>query len=234
MKKVLITVLLLSLTSLAQTVTLIDDSPSDSPIKVSGVVKFDPNNSKNATCKLKGHNSGPQTIVAWRQDIDVYTPQFRVPMVYRNRHDHFFKDEDMLASESLQAGADYQPEEIACSVFTAYQGVNAIHVKVLWVQYIDGSTWGSADAQAYMMAQRTNAVQFLNQLKAAYASGGEAAFKASLVSVNWKRANLRAEMELDEAHSAQIFLRQMPDVATQLAEVNRKLSMAASRANWIK
>ena len=108
----------------------------------------------------------------------------------------------MLESASPQPGADYPADEIVCDVLATYPGVTEIHLKVVWVQYIDGSTWGSADAQAYMMAQRGNAVQFLRELQAAYASGGQAAFQATLEKRNWYRANMRATMEPAEAQTA--------------------------------
>jgi hypothetical protein len=231
--KILITVLLLSLSSLAQTLTVIDDSPSDSPITMKGTVTWD--SAGNTTCAIKLHNSASKIVVAWRQDIEATFPNGGYTLGYW-RHDHFFKDEAMLAHMSPQPGSDAE-SYIDCGVFSVPTWTSStapnVKIKTYWVQFIDGSRWGDPDAQAYMMAQRNNAVQFLNQLAAAYAHGGEQAFTQTLTSFNPRGINSRATDELNEAHTTQLLLEQMPDVKTQLVEVNRKLSVAASHANWM-
>lgn len=232
--KILITVLLLSLSSLGQTLTVTDDSPSDSPIRMIGTVTWD--SAGKTTCAIALRNVASKIVVAWRQDIEATFPNGGYSLGYF-RHDHFFKDEAMLASMSPQPGLDAETY-IDCDAlsFPTWTSTKppGVHIKTYWVQFIDGSTWGDLDAQAYMMAQRTNAVKFLNQLKTAYANGGEDAFTQTLASFNPRGQNQRATEELIEASTTKLLLQDMPDVQTQLAEVNRKLSVAASRTNWMR
>jgi hypothetical protein len=127
---------------------------------------------------------------------------------------------------------------IPCEVFSVstwtYNATPGIHITTYWVQFLDGSTWGSAGAQAYMMAQRTNAIAFLHQLQAAYTAGGAQAFTQALAGFNPMGPTSLATAELSEAHNTQLLLQDMQDVPTHLAEVNRQLAVAASRANWMK
>ena len=237
--KTLIAVLLLCLTSTAQTLAVVDDSPSDSPIRIGGTVTFD--SAGNPSCAITGHNFAPKIVVAWRQDIEASFPNGGYTL-YKSRHDHFFIDEVKLEAKSPQANSDFDPSNIDCSMFSTQNWTSTkppgISVRNFWVQFIDGSTWGDPahpDEQGYMIAQRTNAVAFLNKLKTAYSSGGPARFNEALDGFDAiVPRNQLATQELNEAHTTQLQLKMLPDLAAQLAEVNRMLSVAAARSNWMK
>jgi hypothetical protein len=190
-------------------------------------VRIDAANAANNACFLTGHNSSSQIVVAWRMDITIASPSGTVPWIHR--HDHFFKDQDLLLAMSPPPNADYSPIDIDCSILTG-----GFESQTLWVQFIDGSTWGDADAQSYMMAERTNAVKLLETLKAAHASGGEKAFTQALTSFDSHKPNMQESLRLNEAHSTQLRLEQMTDIKSQLAEVDRMLYLARLRANWMK
>ena len=229
----LLLVLLLYLPSLAQTLIVVDDSPADSPLASSGAVTVDPTNPQNVTCAITGHNNGSQVIVAWRQDIYWAAGQ---PVTFYHRHDHFFKDQDMVVMHSPQPGADFDQTEygLACEPFAGSGSPPAIHIKTLWVQFLDGSTWGDPDAQAYMMTQRTNAIAFMNTLLAAYNSGGEAAFTQAYTNANFRGRTDDETRRNSECMAVQAWLRDHPGITTQLAEINRRLSVAKTRASWMK
>jgi hypothetical protein len=147
------------------------------------------------------------------------------------RHDGFFADQKTLSAVSPQPNSDYDPNplDIPCNILTG-----ALHSKTLWVQFMDGSTWGEIDAQAYMMAQRTNALDFLNELKAAYANGGQAAFQKALSGFTYHVGSKWDDLRRDEARTTQLRLEQMADITSQLVEVNRMLSVASTRTAWLK
>jgi hypothetical protein len=178
--KTLTLLLFFSLPSLAQTLSVVDDSPSDSPITVRGTITFDPNNPANVTCDLTGHNSASQIVVAWRQDISV-SPN---GTMYSHRHDDFFKDQSMWTAMSLQPTSDYSADDIDCSFFSVPTGQSAnppgIHVTTRWAQFIDGSTWGDAQVTADVMRERIDALAYLRALKAAYTTGGSEALVEAL------------------------------------------------------
>ena len=227
--RTIVVLLLVSLSVSAQTFTVTDDSPSDSPITLRGTVRIDPTNLSNNTCALIGHNSSPKTAVAWRFDVEIASPSGTIPGYLR--HDFFFEDQDTLLAVSAKPNSDYDPNplDIDCTMLTG-----GFHSKVLWVQFIDGSTWGDATAESYMMTQRTNALDFLNALKSAYSSGGETAFEQVLNSYAHRGPSMLGTFLRDEAFSTRFRLTKLKGVPAELAEVNRMLSVASTRANWLK
>jgi len=231
--KILTLLLLFSLPSLGQTFTVIDDSPSDSPITLRGTVTIDPINTSNNACFLIGHNWSSKSAVAWRTDIDIASPQGGTQhgtLV----HDRLFEDQDVLLALSPEPNSDYNPTplDIDCRILTG-----GFHVRTLWVQFLDGSTWSDPaypDAQAYVMAQRTNALDLLNALKSAYSNDGATAFQDVLSSYKHSGQTTQDTLRRDKAYSTKLRLTKIRGVTAEVAEVNRMLSVAGTRSAWLR
>lgn len=225
--------LLLSLPLSAQTFNVIDNSPSDSPIKLRGTVRIDSADPASNVCSLTWHNSGSKTAVAWRWDMDMASPDAGGAMRGYKSHDHFFRNENILLALSVkpQSDAEMTPLDLNCSTLTS-----GFQLKTLWVQFIDGSTWGDAAAESEVMARRTNALDLLKALEVAYSNGGPGAFQQVLESYDSHGGSMRDTLRRTDAHSTQLTLLKLKSAGAmaQLAEVNRMLSVAGTRTAWLK
>ena len=232
--KTLALVLLLSLPSLGQTFTFVDDSPSDSPLAWRGTATFDQN--MQGSCALTAHNRSGHLVVAYKVEFDVVRPDGQLA-TFQHRHDHFFKPQDMLAQSSPQPLQDFVPPENA--ICADYLGANetpttaapSAHIKTIFAQFDDGTVWGNATVAQDIMQQRTAAIAFLQTLAQAYASGGADGLAAVTKKGPGRGQNRESyPVALTELHQ----IRQLPDAASQANYINADLSIAASRAAWLK
>ena len=222
--KALLVLLVASLSVSAQTFTVTDNSPSDSPVTLSGTVTIDTANPTSNVCSLVWHNSSSKAAVAWKWNVSGSVLGYF-------RHDPFFRDPSLLDAFSVAPNSvsSLTALDLDCALLTG-----GFQSTTLWVQFSDGSTWGDSTAQSYVMAQRTNALNFVKALSLAYSNGGAAALQQALDSYSRQGQSAQDTMQRTEAFSTRLKLAQMQTINAQLAEVNRMLSVASLRASWMK
>lgn len=153
---------------LAQTVTILDDSPPNSPVSITGTITF--RDSLNVTCSIIGHNHSSKSIILSAVDL-TFTKPSGEPAELKFQRDHFFKpqtislpESDWLISSDCQTGTELDvPRKPATP---------EAHAKLVFLQYEDGSVWGNAKAGAQMMTERREVLAFLKSLKQAYSAEG--------------------------------------------------------------
>lgn len=179
----LLTVLLVSALGFGQSFDVSDLSASGSPISFTGTTKI----LKTGTaCVVTAHNDSSQSLLAVRITADAATRyQWDQPVTFR--YDGFFKESGM------PPGLDFDVVDESAYSIVDRSYVNgsrvkppspnfACHakVKVLFVQFEDGSTWGDDETKKDVTARRANNMATLTYLVEAYDSGGQTAFDAAL------------------------------------------------------
>lgn len=184
MKPAIACVLLLAPTlAFAQKFDVSDLSASDSPISFTGTTKI----LKTGTaCVVTAHNNSSQSLLAVRATADVATRYaYDQPVTFE--YDGFFKESGItpgldfdVVDEGMYSGEERTyvngvlveppPPNFACHA----------NVKVLFLQFEDGSTWGDYEAKKDVMARRAKNVTILTHLVEAYDTGGQTAFDAAL------------------------------------------------------
>lgn len=201
MKRVtLLTVLLASALAFGQNFDVSDVSASDSPISFTGTTKI----LKTGTaCVVTAHNNSSQSLLALRVTADAATRyQWDQPVAFK--YDGFFKE------SGITAGLDFDVvDESAYSVversyvngsLVAPPSPNfACHakVKVLFIQFEDGSTWGDDETKKDVTVNRAKTMAALTHLVEAYDSGGQTAFDAALSAPALKEIAFRMKYEAE-------------------------------------
>jgi hypothetical protein len=160
-----------------------DLSASDSPISFTGTTKI----LKTGTaCVVTAHNNSSQSLLAVVATAEVATPH-EWDSSTGFQYDGVFKESGIapgldfdVVHESLYPidGREYingvlvdpPPQTFACHA----------KVKVLFIQFADGSTWGDYQTGKDLMAERAKRIAILSHLVEAYDTGGETAFDAAL------------------------------------------------------
>lgn len=173
-------------------VLLIDASPPDSPLKASGQIVFHEELLENAKADC-GHclktrwdfditvtNISSKDILAYEGEINA-TPELGPNIREIDEPDFFFKSQIMttgyqrvLKSDPGPTGmVDYDPSQqqpkVAKATFT-----------VSFVEFADGSTYGTSKWGSALRKARRVTVARLQELEQAYENGGEAALKNAL------------------------------------------------------
>jgi len=235
--KTLTIFLLLSLPLLGQTLTFVDDSPSDSPFTWKGTVTYDQNN--QASCALVAHNNVSRMIVAYRIEFDVTTPS-GVAVSFKHRDDHFFKPQGTMVEVSPQPKLDYQFPDFCPDLISVTSGqkgpeIPAAHIKTLFVQLDDGTVWGESQYIQETMRQRNDAIAYLNSLEVAYQTGGSTAF-SNLLRGGPPQQPVRHAGDYVPvvALTRMSVYNDLPDVTSQVNQLEADLALAASRSAWLK
>jgi hypothetical protein len=232
--------MLLPVPLFGQTLTLVDVSTSDSPLTLKGTISFDPGGDNNkTTCSITEHNNAAKAIVAFRQYFDVVRPNDNRFVEMRHLHDHFFKDQSFMVNMP-QRGIDLVPNDLDCPAFFAAspsmrpssQPPSAT-VRTVFVQFEDGSVWGDNKEAAAVMFQRTEAVKYLQSLKAAYAQGGDVTLSQAL------NASVYPTWETDRSYRGVIRnkrfeYQQLPNAQAVADRIDKDLANAQARAAWLK
>ena len=195
---ILLTVLLASALTFAQKFDVSDLSASDSPISFTGITKT----LKTGTaCVVTAHNNSTQSLLAVRATIDVATRYaWDQPVMFQ--YDGFFKESGItpgLDFDVVDEGM-YSGEERAYvnGVLVEPPAPNfACHakVKVLFIQFEDGPTWGDYEAEKDVMERRAKNVAILTHLVEAYDTGGQNALDAVLEMPELKKTAYRMKYE---------------------------------------
>jgi len=180
---ILLTVLLASALAFGQKFDVSDLSASDSPISFTGTTKI----LKTGTaCVVTAHNNSSQNLLAVRATADVATRYaWDQPVTFS--YDGFFKESGItpgldfdVVDEGMYSGEERTyvngvpveppPPNFACHA----------KVKVEFIQFEDGSTWGDYETKKDVMARRVKNMAILTHLVDAYDTGGQTAFDAAL------------------------------------------------------
>jgi hypothetical protein len=177
-----------------------DMSASDSPISFTGTTKL--LGTGKTACVVTAHNNSSQSLLAMVDTAEVATPhEYDQPVSFE--YDGFFKE--LLITPGLDFDVvderDYSGEERAYvnGVLVPPPPPNFpchAKVKVQFIQFEDGSTWGDYEIKKSMMARRAKNIALLSHLVDAYNTGGEAAFAAALDELpEWRRGHLKFEAD---------------------------------------
>ena len=238
MRIILAMLLLLSTSLLGQTIPLADVSPSDSPVTLKGTITFNPKDQNDITCSLIGHNNTNRMIVAYRMYFNVVRPDGE-SIEMRHTHDHFFKDHALMVNLP-QPQSDYLPNDIDCQAFfSAGQAAGSArppdavpsrppeaHVRTVFVQFDDGSTWGDDKAVQEIMFDRNEALAYLQSLKDANDLGQALAVYVPLRGADHKIRSMRK--------GKQVELQNLHDIRAAAAEIDKDLAIAQSHPAWLK
>jgi len=205
----LLTLLLASALALGQKFDVSDLSASDSPISFTGTTKI----LKTGTaCVVTAHNNSRQSLLAVRATVDAATRYaWDQPVTFT--YDGFFKE------SGIPPGLDFDvvDEGMYSNVERTYvNGVPvepppanfACHakVKVLFIQFEDGSTWGDYETKKDVMARRAKNMAKLAHLVEAYDTGGQTAFDAALDEPETKQIAYRLKAEAEYRKTTMIEL----------------------------
>ncbi len=160
-----------------------DLSASDSPISFAGTTKI----LKTGTaCVVTAHNNSNRSLLAVRATANAAT-RYTWDQPVEFRYDGFFKESLItpgldfdVVDEGIYSGVEgtyvngamveTPPQKFACHA----------KVKVEFIQFEDGSTWGDYAARKDVTARRTKNMSILTHLIEAYDTGGQTAFDAAL------------------------------------------------------
>jgi hypothetical protein len=205
----LLTVLLASALAFGQKFDVSDLSASDSPISFTGTTKT----LKTGTaCVVTAHNNSSQSLLAMRVTGDAATRyQWDQPVAFT--YDGFFKE------SGIPPGLDFDVVDEGSYSVVESTYVNgslvkppppnfACHakVKVLFIQFEDGSTWGDYETKKDVMASRAKSMATLTHLIEAYDSGGQTAFDAALNASELKGIAYRLKDEAEYRKTTMIEL----------------------------
>jgi len=156
---------------------VIDSSPTESPLQASGQVQFDEeiaedNVRTGYTLDVKLKNVSTKSVLAFEVLLDIFSDHgtgFKLDHDF----DSYFREEAMLAP-----GAEYllqeKPNHWAISPFVAVASPTKAQadVKVVFVEFADGSKFGDGKFAENLAAERRATVDGLNELDQAYHNGG--------------------------------------------------------------
>jgi hypothetical protein len=132
-----------------QTVFL-DKSPAESPLTFTTSIE-------NGWCLLHGHNSDPRAIVAWVVALQG-TKNDGGPYVSGMKTDHFFRDENKIYEQGYDFASDYPCTEL--------RNADDATITATFVQFDDGSFWGSKDDANFILQHRLDDIDYLKKLQA--------------------------------------------------------------------
>jgi len=170
---------------LTYAVTLVNESPPDCPLKASGQIVFHEQLFQNAVktrwdFDIAITNVSSKGILAYEGEIN-FTPELGLPVREIDQPDFFFKRQIMTPGNQRVLKLDpgptgtvgYDPSmqqpKVAKATFT-----------VSFVEFADGSTYGSSKWGSALPKARRVTVARLQELDQAFKNGGETALKNAL------------------------------------------------------
>jgi len=182
-----LTVLLLAMlapVSFSQTQSVRDLSPSDCPISVKGTVSFSGAQGGRVPASIVAHNRSSKEVLALVATVDMTRPNGE-PIPYVLEHEYFFREDHVTG-----AGADFEiasghfdvPVVVSEYVRTPdgkkfpglkYPPPHPPEVKLVFVQFEDGSSWGDEKAGQAMIAERPTVMAYLKKLLSASDESGD-------------------------------------------------------------
>jgi len=160
-------------------VRLTDDSPPDSPVKLSGISTFDDEPAgrfryKYRTTTYVDNVSQKSVLLLVAKLRFTGTGQFDLD---NTREEDYFFAEDLLESGKAQTLKDsFGPVGAPQAKITLDPTDPQATATVLFVQFIDGSTWGDLEAGKHMLETRRLTWEKLQSLAETYRAKGEERF----------------------------------------------------------
>ena len=205
---------LTSLTALAQdlpaTVQLVDISGSQqSFISFSGAMDFNETiengqRFEKQTGKAEGKNISGKSVVA--VVVTFAWTGAEVPGgVDTIRHDHFFSSKDFAPGKTI----DFPGEDSSVSINPAMKGADpslTYTVKVGFIQFSDGSTWGDPRIGAELKMQRNDILAFYQSLLSSYNAGDLQTFIATANTPPVSRQHQQLSTAIGEQKRLQMIL----------------------------
>jgi hypothetical protein len=210
-KLFLVIVALFMVTALAsgRTIPINDVSDAGSPITLSGSCNFD---SSSSTLDVMGHNNSSQAILAVVVLVSV------IPVGQMDSsHDHYF-----TAMPVADVGRDFDATDsmpISLGRGDAAKIGDAGTAKVLWVQFLDGTTWGDKAVETKAFSDRQAIVAYMKRLLSVYRSSGGDALLAAVKVTQTGAPEVMAELYRDKYKTAEELV----------TTINRQLAVAATR-----
>ena len=113
--KTLLAMICLIGAAFAQTITVVDNSPSDSPLRFSGTVNL--GLGADAVCSITGHNNDSRTIVAWVIQLQGVKPNGQPYGGSPSTVDLFFGSEAKISKVAPKPGLDFDNSQLRCPDF---------------------------------------------------------------------------------------------------------------------
>lgn len=185
-----------ALASVAQTVDVIDGTPSDSPVRVTGTVSF--TSSGIAACSFRGYNKSGTPLLMHETKFELISADgSRYFGEIRTNHDHFFGDpmvgphsEFELVSEVSECSHLGEGGDIIKYLATTKQP--QVRATVLFTQLEDGTVWGVGGdigqkrekerIEKTTMGRRRDAIAYLKELQSAHETGGNTALREAIAA----------------------------------------------------
>ncbi len=164
-------VLLVTALASATTIPITDTSNEGSPIALEGTFAFDQNSS---VLTVVGHNKSPQAVLA------VVAVVLVNPVInFNSEHDHYF------SSMQIDVNRDFDVVEtptlpLDASDLQSLASQTSGTAKVLWVQFVDGTTWGDKQVESRIFRERQEIKAFLTHLLDVYNQSGADAFLSAV------------------------------------------------------
>ncbi len=166
---------------------VVDRSDPGSPLRISGTVRLrETASAHTATTTLVeedivAENISSKTILALVAWLDV-TPTYTAPQRSVKQYECFF------ASDVIKPGEQHSLSDVSASGHTTMEDYSRqrapktpkAEIRVVYVQFLDGSTFGQEAFARHLLAVRRIAWQHLRRLDRAYKRGGEPAFLEEL------------------------------------------------------
>lgn len=162
-------------------VRIIDNGPSDAPLKASGDIVFHEELFQNAAklhwdVNVTFTNVSSKTIVAYEAEIDS-VPEYGSGMRYVDHTDFFFDPPNMLKEGSQRIRKFDTPYAVGKYNSSAPPVAATAKCTLLFVEFADGSSYGNSEWSKSLPKARRITLLRVQDLSRAYESGGETALK---------------------------------------------------------
>src|SRR5215469_13964869 len=169
MKTVFTMICLIGAAAFSQTVSVVDESPADSPLHFSGWASF--YHGKNGMrCAIAGRNDGSSRIVAWVAELHGVKALFVQDLFFYDVDHISLRREPGLENGMYDVETDrYVNAGELCAAFNERlltpTAEPSIRIKVRLVQFEDDSVWGDRAAIKELAFQRRDTINFLRSLQ---------------------------------------------------------------------
>ncbi len=207
-------------------ISLRDTSERGSPVRIAGYVTLQDNPAENIRSywvRASGKNVSKKGISAWSASIE--TTGGNGPELNLNESHDFFFTGDVVAPNGAD-GVTSCPTRLVLGVgngtsstHTADAAAPTASVRVMFVQFSDGSTWGDPDEAAKVHQLRRETLQKIQSLQQVYSERGEKAFMDALAQPTalpcFERIKTLCENESTDSICARREIQQMMTTAAQ-------------------
>jgi hypothetical protein len=187
LKRLLVTIFLLVACGMAQeqAITIVDESASSSPVKLSGIVTFSGSQAANTRLAkqaetLTATNISGKPIIAMSVRLDTTDPSGYEATSFGSS-DYFFQAGGISPGERRRMLPGTPVTMDIPAQLTRLGTTPTAKGRVLFVQFVDGSTWGNEKDFAELTDGRRHTYERLQQLVSIYTASGDDAFRQALL-----------------------------------------------------